>query len=92
MNLFGITMMIKEKIIVPLEKHFKKVYMGRVNWQADSFHVYAKDMDRFKAWIKRMQETNFSDRVYNFYDDEIQEWYNESEQEVIDKIREFDNR
>jgi len=50
--------------------------MGRINWQADSLHIYGKDIKQAKERLfDRITTTKFEDRVYNFYDPEIQEMY-----------------
>ena len=91
MNSFGITMMVKELIADEIAKRTgKEVLLGRMNWQADSWHVYGKDRDAFDAFVKKCfswnADSSFEDRVYNFYDKDIQEIYNEAEADIIKKI------
>jgi hypothetical protein len=38
----------------------------------------------------RLATTQFADRVYNFYDPDIQEIYQESEAAIREKIRAYD--
>lgn len=89
MNLFGLTLFIKEKIAdVISERTGKKVNLGRINWQADSWHIYGKDIAQAKARLfERIPSTSFDDRVYNFNDDMIREIYNEATPVIEEKIR-----
>ena len=90
MNMFGITMMIKERVADKIMSITgRKVVMGRMNWQADSWHIYGKDIKQFKERLyDRLGTTSFEDRVYNFYDKEIQEMYRECEPDILKKIDE----
>ena len=89
MNFFGLTIFIKEKIAdVIAERTGKKVNLGRINWQADSWHIYGKDIKQAKERLfDRIDKTKFEDRVYNFYDPDIQEMYNEATPIIEEKIR-----
>lgn len=89
MNMFGITIFIKEKIIDEYCKRTgKNLTMGRINWQADSWHIYGKDVRQFEERLyNRIHTTRFEDRVYNFYDPEIQEMYHECEPDILKKIQ-----
>lgn len=71
----------------------KIVKLGRLNWQADSYHIYGKDIQSAKEMLfDRLDSMAFEERTYNFNDDFIREMYDQAEQPVIDKIREFDDR
>jgi thymidylate synthase len=89
MNSFGITMMVKELVADEIARRTGKVVkLGRMNWQADSWHVYGKNIKAFKEMLlDRVATTQFADRVYNFYDADIQEMYKESEPIILEKIR-----
>lgn len=89
MNSFGITMMVKELVADEIARRTGKVVkLGRMNWQADSWHVYGKDIKAFKEMLlDRVATTQFADRVYNFYDADIQEMYKEVEPVILEKIR-----
>lgn len=89
MNSFGITMMIRELIAKPIqEKTGKEVRLARINWHADSWHVYGKDIQQLKERLMdRIDTTSFEDRIYNFYDSDIQSYYIESEAAIREKIR-----
>jgi thymidylate synthase len=94
MNMFGLTHFTRLLIADPLqEKLGKPVVLGRLNWQADSFHLYGKDQAEFKSrFWDRLGTTTFDDRVYRFFDGPIQEMWEEAEEKAIEKIRRYDAR
>lgn len=89
MNMFGLTIMTKELIADKIaERTGKTVNLGRMNWQADSWHIYGKDIKQAKERLfDRLLTTTFEDRVYNFYDETIQEIWKECENPILEKIR-----
>jgi thymidylate synthase len=75
------------------ERTGKKVNLARMNWQADSWHIYGKDIEQAKSRLfDRIDITSFEDRVFNMSDPMIKEMYDESEQLVIDKIKSQDEK
>ena len=88
MNSFGLTMMINDLVAGPLaEKAGRTVRLGRMNWHADSWHVYGKDIDQMRArLLDRIPTTDFGDRVINFRDELTQEIYRECEPALMAKI------
>jgi thymidylate synthase len=94
MNMFGLTLFNRDVIAAEISRRAgKTVKLGRLNWQADSFHIYGKDIDVARQRLfDRIKTTAFEDRVYCFNDPMIQEIYNEAEATVREKIREFDAR
>ena len=88
MNSFGLSQMIKERVADKIMAITgRKVVLGRMNWQADSWHIYGKDIQQFKERLyDRIKSTSFEDRVYNFYDQDIQEMYRECEPDILKKI------
>jgi len=88
MNIFGLTIFIKENIADEIAKRTgKKVNLGRINWQADSWHIYGKDIQQAKERLfDRLDKTDFEDRVFNF-DDMIKEIYDEATPVIEEKIR-----
>lgn len=94
MNAFGFLEFNRRLIVAPLtERLGKPVNLGRLNWQADSFHLYGKDQKQFKELFwDRLQSTAFEDRTYRFDDEVIREIYKESEAAIREKIRAFDTR
>ena len=71
----------------------REVRLGRLNWQADSYHIYGKDIEQARARLfDRLDTTPFEDRVYNFHDPSIQEIYHEEEAAILRKIGEMNAR
>ncbi len=94
MNMFGFVLFNRDVIAAEVARRSgKTVKLGRLNWQADSFHIYGKDIDLARQRLfDRIKTTSFVDRVYCFNDEMIQEIYTEAEATVREKIREFDAR
>lgn len=92
MNMFGFTMFNREIIAGGVAaKTGKTVKTGRLNWQADSFHIYGKDIaDVKERLIDRLDSTDFEDRVYELNDEMIRELYDEAEADVLKKIKAYD--
>ena len=92
MNMFGFTLFNRDIIAAGVEQRRKKeLRLGRMNWQADSFHIYGKDIAGARQRLfDRLASTQFEDRVYNFYDPDIQEIYQEAEAVIREKIRAYD--
>jgi len=92
MNMFGFTQFNKEIIAQEVEKRSgKPVRLGRLNWQADSYHIYGKDIKQAKEMLfDRVEEMDFENRVFNFNDPFIRDMYESAETMVIKKIEEFD--
>lgn len=89
MNSFGLTMMTKNLIADEIAKRTgRTVKLGRMNWQADSWHIYGKDLNQAEERLfSRVAKTDFLDRVYNFNDEMIQEIWKESEAKILEKIK-----
>ena len=67
--------------------------LGRLNWQADSYHIYGKDVEAAEQrFFRRLETTSFEERVFNFRDPLIHEIYTEAEAMVRTKIEEHDRR
>ncbi len=92
MNMFGFVMFNKEIIAAGVEKRLgKPVKIGRLNWQADSYHIYGKDIADAKARLfDRISTTTLEDRSYRFDDEMIREMYTEAETTIRAKIAEYD--
>jgi len=93
MNMFGIVQFNKDIIANEISKRKKKrVELGRINWHADSFHIYGKDMEGFeKRFLSRIHEP-FEKRTYNFFDPMIQEIYGEARDNVLKKVEDYDRK
>jgi len=94
MNMFGFVHFNKTEIADELAKRLSApVKLGRLNWHADSYHLYGKDQKDFKErFWDRLEKTSFEDRIYNFHDDFIQEIWGEAETEVLERIRAYESR
>lgn len=92
MNMFGFVQFNKEVIAAGVaEKTGKTVKLGRLNWQADSFHIYGKDLKVAKERLfDRISEIPFEERTMNFNDEFIRGMYDEAEEQVMAKIRRYD--
>lgn len=93
MNMFGLMRLIRTIADRLEEKNNCKVKLGRLNWQADSYHIYGKDLKECKARLIDKIDAGqpFENRVYNFRDVEIQEMYNECVPMILEKIKETEN-
>jgi thymidylate synthase len=94
MNMFGFVHFNRLLIADPLQKRLNsRVHMGRLNWHADSYHIYGKDVrDVEERFIGRLESSDISERVYNFHDPMIQEIWNDAEKTVLEKIKAYDSR
>ncbi|MFC2124015.1 thymidylate synthase [Bacteroidota bacterium] len=92
MNMFGFIQFNKEIIAAGVaEKTGKTVKMGRMNWQADSYHIYGKDIATAKEMLfDRIETMDIGERTLSFNDPFIQEMYNGAEHSIINKIEEYD--
>jgi thymidylate synthase len=92
MNMFGFVMFTKEVIADELARRTgKTVRLARLNWHADSYHIYGKDIaEARQRLLDRIQTSDFSDRVYSLEDEEIRSLYDEAEEEVLAKIERYD--
>jgi thymidylate synthase len=93
MNMFGFIHFNKNVIAAGVsQKTGKRVELARMNWQADSYHIYGKDIERAKQLLfDRIESMDFADRTYNFGDDFISEMYHGAEAAILDKIKQYDN-
>ena len=94
MNMFGFTMFNRTIIADEIQKRTGKIVMlGRMNWQADSFHIYGKDIEQAEQRLfNRIATSTFQERVYYFNDDMIQEMYHEEEVAILSKIAGMNER
>ena len=92
MNMFGFIQFNKNVIAAGItEKTGKKVELGRMNWQADSYHIYGKDIANAKqSLFDRIDSISFEERTFNFNDDFITEMYNGAEAAILEKVKEYD--
>ena len=74
MNMFGFIQFNKDVIAAEISRHTgKRLELGRMNWQADSYHIYGKDIENAKQMLfDRIDSITFDDRIFNFHDGFIQ--------------------
>ena len=94
MNMFGFIQFNKEVIAAGVaEKTGKTVKLGRMNWQADSYHIYGKDIQAAKERLfDRVSDMPFEERTMPFNDEFIRDMYEQAEPGIIRKIKEHDER
>lgn len=92
MNMFGFIMFNKEIIASEISRRSgKEVRLARMNWHADSYHIYGKDIATADEMLfSRVDKMKFEERIYNFYDEFIKEMYESAEERIIEKIKEHD--
>ena len=92
MNMFGFINFNREIIADEVARRSgKEVKLGRLNWQADSYHIYGKDIQQAKELLfDRRDQMPFENRIFNFNDDFIRQMYNEAEPRILEKIKKYD--
>jgi thymidylate synthase len=92
MNMFGFIQFNKEVIATEVSKRTgKPVKLGRLNWQADSYHIYGKDINDAKELLfDRIESMSLEERTYNFSDEYILQMYETAQEAVINKIKDYD--
>ncbi len=94
MNMFGFIRFNKEIIADEVARRTgKTVRLGRMNWQADSYHIYGKDLKAAKERLfDRIAGMPFEERTLAFNDPFFRDMYNNAETAILSKIRELDSR
>jgi thymidylate synthase len=94
MNMFGFTMFNRDVVAAGIaQRTGRPVRLARMNWQADSYHIYGKDIAQAEQRLfSRLESTAFEDRVYNLGDPSIAEMYHEEEAAILRKIGEMSAR
>ncbi len=92
MNMFGFVMFNRDVIAKGIaERTGKPIKLGRLNWQADSYHIYGRDIAAARERLmNRLETSSFEDRTYILSDPDIREIYDEAEKTVREKIAEYD--
>ena len=92
MNMFGFIQFNKEIIAAGVAENTGKIVkLARMNWQADSYHIYGKDISTAKEMLfDRLETMDIGERTLSFNDPFIQEMYNGAESSIINKIEEYD--
>jgi len=94
MNMFGFIRFNREVIADEVARRSgREVRLGRMNWQADSYHIYGRDIAQAKAMLfDRIESMSIEERTFNFRDDFIREMYDQAEQAALIKIRKYDEK
>jgi len=92
MNMFGFIQFNREVIANEISRRSgKRVQLGRMNWQADSYHIYGRDIAQAKAMLfDRLDSMTLEERTFNFGEDFIRDMYDQAEQAALLKIRKYD--
>lgn len=92
MNMFGFIQFNREVIANEVGKRMgKEIKMGRLNWQADSYHIYGRDIEKAKAMLfDRIETMTLEERTMEFNNPFIREMYDDAEPRIMKKIEEHD--
>jgi thymidylate synthase len=94
MNMFGFIRFNREVIADEIARRSNRVVnLGRLNWQADSYHIYGRDINQAKEMLfDRVDSMKLEERTFNFNDEFIRDMYNGSEPQIMEKIRKYDEQ
>lgn len=94
MNMFGFNRFNREVIADEIAaRSGKTVKLGRMNWHADSYHIYGRDIKQAKEMLfDRIGSMSLEERTFNFNDEFIQMMYEEAEGQVMAKIKQYDEQ
>jgi len=94
MNMFGFIQFNREVIADEIAiRSGKNVRLGRMNWQADSYHIYGRDIEQARAMLfDRLDAMTLEERTFNFREDFIREMYEHAEEDALVKIRKYDEQ
>ena len=92
MNMFGFVQFNREVIANEVgERLGKEINMGRLNWQADSYHIYGKDIEKAKTMLfDRIDSMTLEERTMEFNNEFIRGMYDDAEARILQKIDEHD--
>ena len=92
MNMFGFVQFNREVIANEVgERLGKEINMGRLNWQADSYHIYGKDIEKAKTMLfDRIDSMTLEERTMEFNNEFIRGMYDDAEARILKKIEEHD--
>jgi thymidylate synthase len=93
MNMFGFILFSKEVIAAGVAgRAGKRVELGRLNWHADSYHIYGKDIETARRLLfDRLETISFEERIFNFHDEFIKEMFHSAEPAIREKIKAYDS-
>lgn len=94
MNMFGFIQFNREVIAAGVSARTgRTVKLGRLNWQADSYHIYGKDIQAARERLfDRLDELSLEERTMNFNDPFIRDMYESAGPAVLRKIEQHDSR
>ncbi len=94
MNMFGFIQFNLEIIAGGISTNTgRNVRLARMNWHADSYHIYGKDIKTAKEMLfDRIGKMGIEHRTYHFNDEFIRQMYDDAEPMIIQKIRDYDSR
>ena len=94
MNMFGFVQFNRTWIADEVARRTgRTIELARLNWQADSYHIYGRSLAEARARLfDRLQTSSFEERVYDFRDPLIRQIYDEARDKVLAKIRALDER
>lgn len=94
MNMFGFIQFNHEVIAAGVSARTgRTVKLGRLNWQADSYHIYGKDIQAARERLfDRLDELSLEERTMNFNDPFIRDMYESAGPAVLRKIEQHDSR
>ena len=92
MNMFGFVQFNREVIANEVGKRLgREIQMGRLNWQADSYHIYGRDIEKAKTLLfDRIESMTLEERTMEFNNEFIREMYDDAEARILKKIEEHD--
>jgi thymidylate synthase len=92
MNMFGFIQFNREVIANEVGRQLgKEIHLGRLNWQADSYHIYGRDIEKAKTMLfDRIDSMTLEERTMEFNNPFIREMYDDAEPRIIKKIEEHD--
>ena len=91
MNMFGFIYFNRNVIMRGLERRgMKNLKMSRLNWHADSYHIYGKDIKTFKERFYDRLTSDYVGRTYCLSDPNIQSIWDESKANIVEKIEKYD--
>jgi thymidylate synthase len=92
MNMFGFIQFNREIVAAEIARRTGKIVkLGRLNWQADSYHIYGKDIEQARVRLfERIDSLQLEERTFNFSDDFIKQMYDDAETRIMAKISQYD--
>jgi len=92
MNIFAFVMLAKKVADRVSELSGREIRVGRYNHQADSYHIYGKDLAEFKGrFLKSLETRSLEQRTFN-YTEMGREMMEEEIPGILAKIKAHDNR